>query len=153
MTALHEHARSMIAYTVWADNRLLTAAEGIDRTQYHQIATTLTHMLATQRYWYANWTSGEPLEPQLDSIVAAREAYAASHEVLRAFADRLTDEEWHRAEAWWKRWGVDVTLALGESITQLFFHGVQHRSEIAVTLSNWGHSPGDLDYLVFLGMP
>lgn len=49
--------------------------------------------------------------------------------------------------------GRRVTLALGESITQLFFHGVQHRSEIAVTLSNWGHSPGDLDYLVFLGMP
>ena len=43
-------------------------------------------------------------------------------------------------------------MALGESITQVFYHGVQHRSEIAVLLSSWGHSPGDLDYLTFLAV-
>lgn len=143
----------MLAYTVWADDRLLAAADGIDDGQYGQIAEPLTHMLATQRYWYANWTGGELVAPRLSTLASAREAYAASHQVLRAFADRLTDEEWHRTEAWWKRWGLDATMALGESITQLFFHGVQHRSEMAVMLSNWGHSPGDLDYLTFLGGP
>ncbi|MBI5283573.1 MAG: DinB family protein [Chloroflexi bacterium] len=153
MTALHEHARSMLAYTIWADDRLLAAADGIDDGQYALIAEQLTHMLATQRYWYANWTGGDLVEPKLDSLPAACQGYAASHEALRAFADRLTDGEWQRTEAWWKQWGVDATLSLGETITQVFYHGVQHRSEIAVVLSRAGRSPGDLDYLVFLGMP
>ncbi len=153
MTALHEHARSMLAYTIWADDRLLAAADGIDDAQYASIAGQFSHMLGTQRYWYANWTGGDLVEPKLDSLAAARRDYAASHEALRAFADGLTEEEWHRTEAWWKRWGVDATLPLGESITQVFYHGVQHRSEIAVLLSGWGHSPGDLDYLTFLAMP
>ncbi len=153
MTTLVEHARSMIDYTIWADDKLLAAADGIDDAQYGRIADQLRHMLMTQRYWYANWTGKEPIEPKLDSLAKAREAYTASHEALGAFGARLTDEKWHRTEAWWKRWGVDKTLPLGESITQIFFHGIQHRAEIAMPLSLWGHSPGDLDYIVYLGMP
>jgi uncharacterized damage-inducible protein DinB len=150
MTALYEHAQSMLAYTIWADERLLAAADGIDDAQYEQIAGQLTHMLGTQRYWYANWTAGKYVEPTLESLAEARAGYAESHEVLRAFRERLTDVEWHRREAWWKQWGYDQTMELGESITQVFYHGAQHRSEIAVLLSLWGHSPGDLDYLTYL---
>ena len=153
MTVLHEHARSMLTYTIWADERLLSAADGIDDAQYDQIADQLTHMLGTQRYWYANWMSGEYVEPTLESVAEARAGYGASHDALRAFAERLTDSDWQRSEAWWKRWGYDQTMQLGESITQVFYHGVQHRSEIAVLLSLWGHSPGDLDYITYLGTP
>ena len=153
MTKLHEHARSMLAYTIWADNRLLAAAEGIDDAQFGQIAGQLSHMLGTQRYWHANWSGGAFIEPKLDSYAGALDGYAASHDALRAYADALTDAEWQRTEAWWKQWGYDQTLAVGESITQVFYHGIQHRAEIAVLLSQWGHSPGDLDYITYRGMP
>jgi len=34
--------------------------------------------------------------------------------------------------------------------TQLFFHGMQHRAELAVILTNLGYSPGNLDYITYL---
>jgi uncharacterized damage-inducible protein DinB len=150
MTTLADNARSLIAYTVWADNRLLKAADGIDQAQFGQLTDQLHHMLGTQLYWYANWHGTEFVEPAFASLPAAREAYAASHAALRAYGDALTDDGWHREEQWWLRWGYENRLAVGESITQLFYHGTQHRSEMSVLLSIWGHSPGDMDYLTYL---
>ena len=150
MTTLVDHARSMIAATIWADDRIIAAAEGISDEQYAELRAQFEHMLGTQRYWHGNWTGGTFDEPALETLAMARDGYAVSHDVLRAFGEALTQDEWERAEAWWKQWGYDARMQLGESITQVFYHGVQHRSEIAVSLSVWGHSPGDLDYLTFL---
>jgi uncharacterized damage-inducible protein DinB len=68
---------------------------------------------------------------------------------MRAYFAALTDDDWQRAEPWWKRWGYDVTLPLGETLFQVVNHSTQHRSEIAVVASRHDASPGDLDYLVF----
>jgi uncharacterized damage-inducible protein DinB len=140
----------MIACTIWADDRILAAADGISDDQYGQLRAQLEHMLGTQRYWYANWTAGTLEQPALARLADAQAGYAASHDALRSYAVALTDGEWHRAEQWWKAYGFDARMALGESITQVFYHGVQHRSEVAVLLSMWGRSPGDMDYLTFL---
>ena len=150
MTTLADHARSLIACTIWADERILASAEGIGDEQYAQIRGQFGHMLGTQRWWYANWTRGTWEEPSLATLAQARAGFAASHAALRAYSETLTADEWDRAEQWWLPFGFAGRMALGESITQVFYHGAQHRSEVAVLLSLWGHSPGDLDYLTFL---
>lgn len=150
MTTLAEHTASLVRYTVWADGRLLDAAQGIDDEQYAQIRDQLAHMLGTQHFWYAKWTGGTRQEPSVESLDRARQEFAASHERLLAYIGALTAEEWDQEGQWWKEWGYENRMKLGESITQVFYHGVQHRSEIAVVLSLWGHSPGDVDYLTFL---
>ena len=150
MTTLADHARSMIASTIWADGRILAAADGVSDEQYAQIRSQFEHMLGTQHFWYTNWIGGKPEEPELRTVAGARAAYAESHGALWHHVSGLTQEEWEREEAWWKPFGFDQKMALGESITQVFYHSVQHRSEIAVLLSLWGHSPGDLDYLTYL---
>lgn len=149
--ALPQHGRSLIAFTAWSHDRMLAAADGISADQYGQIRRALEHMLGTQRWWHGKWTGANASgEPELPTLAHAREAYAVSHEQLRAFGSRLTLGEWNRSEQWWLEFGYQVRLPLGESITQVVFHGVQHRSEIAMMLTEWQHSPGDLDYLVFL---
>jgi len=150
MTTLVEHVRALIAFTIWSDDRILAAADGISDEQYTQLREQFEHMLGTRRYWYANWTGGTQETPDLGTLVEARAAYTASNDALRTYMDALTAEEWHRAEQWWLRFGFQGRMALGESITQLVYHGVQHRSEIAALLSQWGHSPGDMDYLTYV---
>jgi uncharacterized damage-inducible protein DinB len=150
VTTLIDHARSLFAYNAWADDRILTAAEGISDAEYAELRARFGHMLGTQRFWYTNWTGGIWEEPVLQTLAKARDDYAISHAALRAYADAFTQEEWDRSEQWWLRFGHQGRMALGESITQIFYHGIQHRSEIAVVLTSLGRSPGDLDYLTFL---
>ncbi len=41
-------------------------------------------------------------------------------------------------------------------LTHMVFHGMQHRSEAAAMLTNFGHSPGNIDliyYLIAKGIP
>lgn len=150
MTTLVDHARSLIEFTIWADDRILAAAEGLSEEQYSGLRDKFEHMLGTQGWWHAKWTGGERVEPHLATLAEARERYAASHRAMRAYAQELTAKEWDRSGQWWSDLGYDQRMPLGESITQVFYHGVQHRSEVAVSLSGWGHSPGDVDYLTFL---
>lgn len=150
MTTLVDHARSLIEYTIWADSRILTTAEGLSEEQYSGLRHVLEHMLGTQGWWHAQWTGDERVEPHLPTLAEARERYAASHRAIRAYAEALTAKEWDRSEQWWRDLGFEQRMPLGESITQVFYHGVQHRSEVAVELSSLGHSPGDVDYLTFL---
>jgi uncharacterized damage-inducible protein DinB len=150
---LADHTRQLVDYNEWANHRILDAAAKLSGEHYAQIADTLTHLLGTQRYWYDNWTHAEREEIAPATIDAMRAAYDASHAEMRAYFAALTDEDWQRAEPWWKRWGVDVTLPLGETLFQVVNHSTQHRAEIAVVTSLHGASPGDLDYLVFKGGP
>ena len=46
--------------------------------------------------------------------------------------------------------GEEVEDRYADIFTQLTLHGMQHRAELAVILTNLGHSPGDLDYVYYL---
>jgi uncharacterized damage-inducible protein DinB len=39
---------------------------------------------------------------------------------------------------------------MGMTITHLMLHGMQHRSELALMLTGFGHSPGDIDLVFYL---
>jgi uncharacterized damage-inducible protein DinB len=153
-----QHARSLVAYTTWADGKILDAADGLpdgdlDREQpgARTVRDTLTHMLGTQAWWYSLWTHGPFDEPKPAALPELRSMYEATHEALRAFAEAMTEERWGTREAWWKEWGYDMQIPLGDTFTQVMHHGTQHRAELAMMLTALGRSPGDLDYLQYLG--
>jgi len=153
---LAAHAQSLIGYHQWANEKILEQASrlgdddlGRDLPVTHtSIRAVLVHMLGTMTFWHANWTHTERREPDVSTHALLVEAYAAAHTDLRAFAERLTDADWARSEPWWQQaTGHSEELPLGDTIVQVVNHGTQHRSEIAVMLTELGCSPGDLDYL------
>ena len=152
MTTAADRSRAEVAYLVWADDRVLGAAQTLDATQWLRVRPQFEHMLGTQLWWMERWTGSAYTDPALPALADARTAYDASHVALTAFVAEMDEAGWARAEQWWKQWGYDYSLPVGELITQVAHHGTQHRSEIAMAFTEMGASPGDLDYLDFLAI-
>ena len=153
-----ELLRRLIAYTRWADEKLLAAADGLgaeelDRPReayFGSLADNLWHTLTAQRLWLARWT-GQPL-PSVErpATVSWRAAYAASHEALDEYVSRLGPADLGRRVTYTPRRGVPREQPLGELILHLANHGTAHRAEAGLLLERLGRSPGDLDYTVFM---
>jgi uncharacterized damage-inducible protein DinB len=107
-------------------------------------------MLIVQRLWLARW-KGASLPPvDRPPIPSWRAAYAASHEALREYLASLSGVDLTRIVKYTPRSGVPRAQPLGELILHLANHGTAHRAETGLLLERLGHSPGDLDYTVFM---
>ena len=148
--SLAEHSRSLVAYTVWANDKVLHATSRLSTEEFVEVRDNLTHLLGTQQFWYARWTGEAYQDHAYETFAQLHAAYQESHRELTSIAAALTDESWQRREAWWTEFGYQHELEIGKTVTQVVTHGIQHRSEVAVVISAAGQSPGDLDYLNFL---
>jgi uncharacterized damage-inducible protein DinB len=152
-----EHARSLVSYNEWANEKVLDAAQRCSEPEFAEVHVTFAHVLGTQLFWRSLW-AGRPIQGveeqifrELAGVKTAQqmwEKYAMSHDDLRSFAMGVEDVDWHRAKQWWVPY-TDASLPLGDTILQVVLHGMQHRAEIATIISRQGHSPGELDLLNF----
>ena len=151
MSAIVEHAQSMLAYNHWANGKILEAAAGLSADTFKPVSETLAHTVGTQLYWAANWRGDEFVEPTGElSFGEIKSLFEGSTKELDAFSAGLTDAEWERSEAWWARFGIDAKAPVGMTLFQVVYHGIQHRAKVAITLTEHDRSPSDLDYLMFL---
>ena len=156
-----DQVRRLIAYNQWADERVLAALEGMSTADverprdayFGSIADNLWHVLNAQHRWLARWR-GLPLPP-LDRppIAAWTAAYAASHAELRRFAAPLSAADLQRVVAYTLRVGATGAQPLGQLVVHLVNHGTHHRAETGLALERICRSPGDFDYVLFLGQP
>jgi len=147
--------RRLVTYNQWADERVLTAIDGLaaeelekPREAYFQtLAANLRHTLLAQRNWLARWHG----QPRGDQTIGAswREAYATTHAGLHGFVAGLSDADADRILRFTDLQGVAREMVLGDSITHVVNHGTAHRAETGLLLERLGRSPGDLDYVLF----
>ncbi len=154
-----EQVCRLIAYNQWADERVLAAIEGmgveeLERPRdayFGSIADNLWHVLSTQHRWLARW-QGAPLPPlERPGNASWRAAYAASHAALRRFVAPLAVADLQRVVKYTLRVGATGAQPLGQLIVHLVNHGTHHRAETGLVLDRIGRSPGDFDYVLFLG--
>ena len=148
--------RRLIDYNQWADERILAAIDGLSveeltrprEAYFGTIAQNLRHTVGAQRIWLARWR-GE--EPAYDEAITApwRQAYAATHAILRAFVGGLSDSDADRVLRYTALNGVARQIGLAQSIIHVVNHGTAHRAETGLLLERLGRSPGDLDYAYY----
>jgi len=146
----------LIDYNQWADERILSAIDGLSpddltgprEAYFGTIAQNLRHTVAAQRNWLARWKGMTP--PYGEELSRPwPEVYAETHAALRAFVGDLSDHTAGEMLRFTDSRGTAHEMPLDQTIIHVVNHGTAHRAETGLLLERLGRSPGDLDYVLY----
>jgi len=149
-------------YNYWANKKILDSSARVNQEQFGAAANfpygglrgTLLHILDTEWGWRAlfeNIDSATDLKETDFTTLATLKARWREEEIaMRAYLASLSDEDMERHLYYTTDTGIERDRILWHCLLHVVNHGTQHRSEAAALLTNYGQSPGDLDFTVFL---
>ena len=158
LAAIH----SLFDYNYWVNERILATAAGLSPEQFTapgpvshgSLRDTLVHTLSAEWAWRqrCEGSSPEALLSQEDfpDLKSLARRWKEEEESMRTFLAALTDEDLASIIRYTRTGGTWIETPLWQILLHVINHGTQSRSEAAVILTQFGHSPGDLDYMIFL---
>jgi uncharacterized damage-inducible protein DinB len=149
-------------YNRWANAHILGAAAQISEAQFLAPTTfphgglrgTLVHTLFGEWVWRMRWL-GSPQnslwKPEdFPTFTSLKTRWLEEEVLLMEFVDGLTEKRLKAEFDYISTEGSPHRRVVWEAMAHLVNHGTQHRSEAAAMLTAMGHSPGDIDLIVFL---
>jgi uncharacterized damage-inducible protein DinB len=160
-----EHARSLVAYNEWANQKVLEAAAGLSEQDlgrevsgsHGSVRMTILHIVRVQDWWLSVLNgmpeaSAPPEGYERMPFEEVRRWFTRSHGDLKTYAAGLTEERLEAdVSAFRPGEGKAYRWPSWQLVSHLVNHGSQHRAEAGIMLASLGHSPGDLDMLFFVG--
>ena len=159
---LVENIPQLYDYNYWANARILDAAANLSDEQFRALGNlshgglrdTLVHALTAEWIWRMRCQERVSPSAMLDvedfpTLVDLRTRWQAEEQALRAYIASLTNEDLNETIQYTSTEGVVLSFKLWQILVHLVNHGTQTRSEAAVLLTEYGHSPGDLDLLIY----
>jgi uncharacterized damage-inducible protein DinB len=149
-------------YNYWANKRILASAANVSQEQFDAHASfpygglhgTLLHILDTEWGWRALFQSIDSATDLKEAdfpTLAALEVYWREEETaMRAYLSSLSNADMESHLLYTTDTGIKRDRILWHCLLHVVNHGTQHRSEAAALLTEYGQSPGDLDFTVFL---
>jgi uncharacterized damage-inducible protein DinB len=164
-----DEIKLLFDYNEWADARILAACAKVSPEQYAApsafgtgrggLRETMVHILdniwqqrITLQGFYAEpladeaaYDATELHEEHLPTFTALQERWLIEQREMRAYIDSLT-EEMLNSTIRYVIPGAVREYAVWHILVDVVIHATQHRSEAAVLLTSYGHSPGDFDF-------
>ena len=149
-------------YNYWANKRILAASANVTQEQFMASASfpygglrgTLLHILDTEWGWrclFETIDSASDLnEADFRTLAALEVRWQEEEAAMRAYLKSLSDEDMEDHLRYTTDTGIQRDRILWHCLLHVANHGTQHRSEAAALLTEYGQSPGDLDFTVFL---
>lgn len=149
-------------YNQWANAKILNAAAHVTSEQFLASASfphgglrgTLVHALFAEWIWRHRWEGTSPvvrLQPDdFPTFESLRARWEEEEKLLMAFVESVTDERLNSRFFYTTTTGTPRENILRHMMVHLVNHGTQHRAEAAALLTDFGHSPGDVDFVYFL---
>ena len=156
-----DEIRTLFAYDAWATGKILDQAAQLTAEQFtapagangQSVGQVLAHLLIAQHLWRVRFETGTSelrLRPDAFSTPAAlRDGWREERRALDAYFATLDDAALARPVRYERR-GEMRAYTLWHILLQLLNHNTQHRAEVAEWLTTFGHSPGDLDFFLFI---
>jgi uncharacterized damage-inducible protein DinB len=149
-------------YNAWANARILNTTSKVTLDQFIAPATfphgglrgTLTHVLSAEWIWRSRWEGTSPtqlIKPEdFGTFESLCNRWQEEERKLMAFVENVTEEDLQKDFDYKTTRGDPKRNILWQVMAHVVNHGTQHRSEAAALLTDFGHSPGDIDLIVFL---
>ena len=145
--------KTLYDYDRWATGRVLETAESLTPEQFTApsplggpgVRDTLVHIVDAIYGWRWRWEERDGDAPDLNpadygDIATVRDRWQAELRDLDVFLSSLSDADLARKVG---------PHSLGLTLAHVANHGTQHRSEVAMLLTHYDRSPGDLDLSYF----
>lgn len=154
--------QTLYRYNSWANARILNAASNLTEEQflapvsfpYGSLRGTLTHIFLAEWIWRSRWEGDSPasfFKPEdFPNLAALRARWQAEEKALNEFVESISDEKLNSVFHYKTTRGEPMENILWQAMAHVVNHGTQHRAEAAAMLTDFGHSPGDWDLIVFL---
>jgi len=153
---------SLYDYNYWANARILSVALQVTPEQfvarntssYGSLRGTLAHALFAEMIWRRRlqgeqMPSGLPGETDFPSPEALYEAWTAEQALMRAYLAGLNDAGLQATLQYKNTKGMPFQNVVWNILLHVLNHGTQHRAEAAAMLTDFGHSPGDIDMILY----
>ena len=161
MVAL-ELIQTYYTYNRWANRRILSFAEKLTPTQFtakvgasfDSVRDTLVHTMNVERNWICRCRE-LPLSPnvefdQVEDLATIQQHWAQIEATTEAYISTLDETMLARVIQYINSRGHPNAFPIWQMLLHQGNHAMQHRSEVAVMLTQFGHSPGDMDFLIYL---
>lgn len=157
-----EDILTLYKYNAWANARIWNAAAQVTAEQFLAPASfshgglrgTLVHTLFAEWIWRRRWEGLSPsqwLQPEdFPTFEALQSRWQIEEKALMDFMENVSDEALNDSIQYRRLEGEPRENMLWHLMVHLVNHGTQHRAEAAAMLTEYGHSPGDIDFIIFL---
>jgi uncharacterized damage-inducible protein DinB len=157
-----EYIRTLYQYSAWANGRVLDTAARLAPGQltegagasFGSVRDILVHTMHAQWIWLQRWKGISPrtrLRPDdFPDLEAIRAHWVGLERETREFVEGLGEAELARVIRYTNTKDESWAYPLWQMLIHQVNHATQHRSEAAMLLTQMGHSPGDLDLLVYV---
>ena len=146
-------------YNYWATRRILTASAQVSPEQFtvpasHSFGSlrgTLVHTLDAEYSWRMLLqhntleTFREMKDEDFPSFDPLKQRWVQEKELMRAYLASLSEQDVSGIVRYTTPEGEKRERVLWHCLLHVVDHGTHHRSEAAAILTDYGHSPGDLD--------
>jgi uncharacterized damage-inducible protein DinB len=153
---------TLFQYNAWSTAKILESSSHVTQEQFlapvpfphGSLRGTLVHALFGEWVWRQRW-EGSPQNPiwkaeEFPTFESLRARWGDEEIRLMQFVTNLTEERLYSKFKYVSTEGVPHERAVWESMMHLVNHGTQHKTEAAAILTGFGHSPGDIDLIVYL---
>jgi uncharacterized damage-inducible protein DinB len=157
-----EAIQILYRYNTWANARILDTAEQLNPeqfltargTSFDSVRDTLVHTMSAQWLWLERWNGRSPTAAidarEFSELTSIRTRWSGLERDTQAFVVGLNEARLASVVEYRNTKGERWAYPLWQQMIHQVNHATQHRSEAAVILTQFGHSPGDLDFLHFI---